>query len=295
MGSHAGILVLLAVAAPAAAALWVAYRRGWLALGPKARPLRDLSGVEAPIWLACGLLILLASMVGASMAQQVAGPLGAGEGVRGRAVVEAAGYGLAMLVGAGIVSMLIGRTSPASGTRLGWRDIGMGAAALVALAPVYIFVSQASVLVDALIAGEEGNPIKHETLTALRAQRLDSVWPWVRIAAAGIGAPVIEELTYRLGVQSFFLRMLGGDARRGGLMNGRGRARVVWASVGATTALFVPMHLGAVPLSALPSLAVFSIGAGLAYEHTGRLGVPITMHVLFNAINLAAVLGGLAG
>jgi membrane protease YdiL (CAAX protease family) len=73
---------------------------------------------------------------------------------------------------------------------------------------------------------------------------------------------------------------------------GAGRA---WAAIACTSAAWTLTHAGPVPASALPSLFVLGLGLGLAYERTRRLGVPIAMHMLFNAINVFAVTQGWAG
>ena len=42
-------------------------------------------------------------------------------------------------------------------------------------------------------------------------------------------------------------------------------------------------------LESLPALAAFSVALSLAYARTGTILVPITMHAIFNAANLALV------
>ena len=47
------------------------------------------------------------------------------------------------------------------------------------------------------------------------------------------------------------------------------------------------MHLTIVEPYALVVLFVLSVGLGWAYEKSGRLTAPVTMHLLFNVANLA--------
>ena len=47
---------------------------------------------------------------------------------------------------------------------------------------------------------------------------------------------------------------------------------------------------GPVPWHALPPLFTLSIGIGIAFERTRGLATPITMHVLFNAANIAVAI-----
>jgi membrane protease YdiL (CAAX protease family) len=60
-----------------------------------------------------------------------------------------------------------------------------------------------------------------------------------------------------------------------------------WWALTAVSAVFALIHLHVPSLGPLFALAV---GLGLAYELTGSLLVPITMHALFNAINVAMLL-----
>jgi membrane protease YdiL (CAAX protease family) len=55
----------------------------------------------------------------------------------------------------------------------------------------------------------------------------------------------------------------------------------------AVSAAFAVTHLHVPSLGPLFALAV---GLGLSYELTGSLLVPITMHALFNATNVAVLL-----
>ncbi len=50
-----------------------------------------------------------------------------------------------------------------------------------------------------------------------------------------------------------------------------------------TAALFAAFHAS---LTSLPGLFVLAVALTLAYERTGSLAVPITMHALFNAMSL---------
>ena len=50
--------------------------------------------------------------------------------------------------------------------------------------------------------------------------------------------------------------------------------------------IFALAHLTVVPPHGLAALFVLSLGFGWAYEKTGSLWAPFTMHALFNAGNL---------
>lgn len=170
-----------------------------------------------------------------------------------------------------------------TGLSAGPMDLPRGLVALLAVAPFYVFVSSAATWIDGLIRGEQPDPVKHTTLKMLNEalagpSSADRAWAWVVIASVVTLVPAVEELLYRGFVQSFVVRTMTPDGPR-------------WRAVVMTSLLFAVMHVatGVVPWSAAAPLFVLSIGLGLAFERTGRLGVPIVMHGLFNAANVAVV------
>jgi membrane protease YdiL (CAAX protease family) len=60
-----------------------------------------------------------------------------------------------------------------------------------------------------------------------------------------------------------------------------------WQALLAVSIVFAAIHFH---VPSLGPLLAFAIGLGLAYELTGSLLAPITMHVLFNAANVAMLL-----
>jgi hypothetical protein len=60
-----------------------------------------------------------------------------------------------------------------------------------------------------------------------------------------------------------------------------------WQALVIVSAVFAAIHLH---LPSLGPLFVLAIGLGLAYELTGSLLAPITMHALFNAVNVGMLL-----
>lgn len=85
-----------------------------------------------------------------------------------------------------------------------------------------------------------------------------------------VGAPIVEELVYR------------------GLIQGSLASRVSTPiAVAATAALFTLIHFRPVEY---PGLAVFAIVLGVAAAATKRLGLPIAIHIGFNATGLLMVM-----
>lgn len=90
------------------------------------------------------------------------------------------------------------------------------------------------------------------------------------IIAAALVAPVVEELIYR-GLIYGFTRSLVGH----------------WPAAILSSALFSLVHVDAV--ASLP-LFVLALGLATAYDRSRSLWVPMLMHMLFNAWNLAAMM-----
>jgi len=63
-----------------------------------------------------------------------------------------------------------------------------------------------------------------------------------------------------------------------------------WPAVLGVSAIFTLLHATVVPWHGLVGLAAISIAFGWVYERTGRLTASITLHMLFNAGNLAVAM-----
>ena len=92
--------------------------------------------------------------------------------------------------------------------------------------------------------------------------------------------PIIEETMYRFLLQGAIVRAVG-------------RA---WLGIVLTSGVFAAAHIGAVPRETLgvvlPTLFVLGLALGIAMQRTGKLSVPIVMHALFNALNVALAVWG---
>lgn len=148
--------------------------------------------------------------------------------------------------------------------------------AFLMVAPFTIIASQLSQVVYTKLVGKAPDNVGHALLAQFRDDPRNP-WVWTMLGAAIVLGPIVEELMYRAFLQSGFLRLV---KRR-------------WAAVAMTTVIFVAMHHlpgrdgPAVPWYSLPPLVVLSLGLGIAFERTGRIGVPILMHMLFNGANVA--------
>jgi membrane protease YdiL (CAAX protease family) len=142
-----------------------------------------------------------------------------------------------------------------------------GWAALLLLAAIP-FVGAVNAITVLLLKNEaEQQPLVE--LFRAAAQRGDFSTIAAVIVAGGIIAPLCEEFLFRGYFYAVGKRYLGAGT-----------------SALLTAALFAAFHAS---LTSLAGLFVLAIALTLAYERTGTLAVPITMHALFNATSLGVL------
>ncbi len=142
-------------------------------------------------------------------------------------------------------------------------QLGAGGAAYLAMMPVvFVYIVLSALLLTSLGFEPETQEVANLLLS-------DAVWPLqaYKIGVAVLLAPIAEELLFRGMAFPLLLRYI----------------RPVWAML-ILSVIFAAIHLS---LSAFLPLFVVSMALCLAYLVTGRIAVPIVMHVLFNALNLA--------
>lgn len=150
------------------------------------------------------------------------------------------------------------------------RSMLIGAGALLLFWPLVQCTAGVSAYLVQRISGEPVEHIAHDTLSLI-LKSPPGAWLAVMSALVVIAAPLLEEVMYRGILQS--------------TMRGVGLGR--WTAIVITSAVFALMHVGVARWHALAALLVLSIGLGWIYEKTGRLEAAMSMHVLFNAANLA--------
>lgn len=191
----------------------------------------------------------------------------------------AAIYGPAIVVC--VVALVLARRArllPVGRLRCSPRIILIGLASFVLAAPLVWAVGALVQLGIRLFGDAPGSSIQHGTLDTLTAPgAADNPWWWAVLAGAVLGAPIFEEVVFR----GFMQPAIAGVARSR------------WAGIVVTSAVFTLMHVptgsensGATWL-AIPTLLAISLAMGIALERTGRLWVPIVMHIVFNAANVA--------
>ncbi len=247
-------------------------------------------GMESWLFWAClavAFATLATSAVGAGIGSAQAGAAGAAaDSVRAKAQPMVTGYALAAVVG--LVGMLgIGlRVEPPVVVPGGWPRLGpdwarlrvrhmpLGFAWSVGTIFPVLALGVISASLHRLLAGVPPAPIAHPTLELL-AKNPGDAWSLALMAGAVIGAPVVEEIIFRAGVQTALLRATGSRA----------------VAIGLATTAFLSVHLG-LPWHTLLPLGGLSIALGMAYERTRSLAVPVVMHAAYNGLNVAMVVWG---
>lgn len=234
---------------------------------------RKVDGLPAGVWFASAGVLFFASPLGGSLALSLPERLlGAENSLQRQGIMQLAAYGCAACVIATLVYLLLPR-APAAGLRPRAGDAPRAGGAFLLTLPVVLSVGALASAAAYWITGEPPDAIAHSTLAEIREQRHN---PWVAavIAGAVLGAPLWEEFTYRVFLQSGLARVL--------------KDRLL-AVVLASVAFALVHRVGAspVPWHAVVAIFVLGLSCGIAYERTGRPGVPVLMHALFNAFNIA--------
>jgi membrane protease YdiL (CAAX protease family) len=122
------------------------------------------------------------------------------------------------------------------------------------------------------------HPPEHELLRVMGESR-NGLAAMAIVMGATIVAPLWEELFFRGHLQTLLVgRLAGRDAPV--------RPRHAWLGLVAASVAFGAVH----EAWTAPPIIALSICLGYAYERTGNLWVPITMHLLFNAVQTAMFL-----
>ncbi|HSU65367.1 MAG TPA: CPBP family intramembrane glutamic endopeptidase [Tepidisphaeraceae bacterium] len=151
---------------------------------------------------------------------------------------------------------------------------------------------------------------EHPMLHLLRAKPSHAIVAAIVVGACVV-APLAEELLFRGHIQTLIRRMLARSVSR--RMSAapedfafpptpsegiplatefgppRPKPWQTWVAILITSVLFASLH----PLWTAPIIFILSVCLGYAYERTGNLWVPITIHAAFNSLSTAMFLIGL--
>lgn len=239
--------------------------------------LRDVTALPASLWLFAGLVVFLAwqsaptVLANSSWAQDTTLEPGQRD-----VVVGLTGYLFGAVAGLGMLYILR-RSAPDAGMKLSMLDVPVGLGCFMLAYPFIELSAMAGVALHAQLS-EGGAPptIAHPVLQTLVDNPKD-LWTWGLVLGAVVGAPFVEELIYRVFVQGALLRV----------------TRSPWIAIVTTGLLFALMHRAGenpVPWHALLPIFAVGIACGVGYERTKRVGVPIMIHLCFNALNVILAL-----
>ncbi len=256
--------------------LMTLWRRGVLARKLDPTPRRDVSSLEWPGWLAAGLVIYLTPGLVGAVVQSFVETQNAGADPLRLITFHLIGDVVAIAILIAMAIFMKGALARA-GFVMNHKDLLRALGAFLLIYPIVWltqFISHlAARAISLLTDSESPEQVAHDTLRLLVDSDKD-IWWWGTIVTVTIGAPVIEEVVYRGFLQTAFVRVFG----------------VSWMAILLTSAIFAGAHMTAAEPHALIGLFVLSVALGIAFERTGRLGVVIGVHAIFNIWNIIMAL-----
>lgn len=245
---------------------------------------RSLEPHSAALWFSCAILVAGAQLIGGAFAQFIPTEFkGAIDTPQNMAVLAGLQY-LSAIIVAIILARLISGSSKGCGLAFTARSLVWGTGAGVLAWPIVIASGFAFAMIHMGITKENIETVGHPTLQMLLNNK-DNPWAWSLASMAIIAAPVVEEVIYRGFVQSAILKATGRP----------------WTSILIASVLFAAAHMvpaiiaavqgggdvtKAIPWYSAATVGVLGLCMGIAFERTKEIGVPITMHVIFNATNV---------
>jgi membrane protease YdiL (CAAX protease family) len=253
--------------------LIVLFIKGWLRPGGlKSAGIRQVTPLAWWEWLMASLIPLMAVAFGQASGLTLFKLSPASiESPKGAFLASASAF-IPGAVVALFLARLMSQSAASAGLKPTKTDLPLGAAGFALTVPVIVAANWAGGKIYTQITGDTVAKISHSTLSSI-AEHKDDPWTWGTAGIAIIVAPILEELVYRGFLQSMILRLTG----------------IPGLAVLISSTLFTAMHWSAVNQSwpSLVPIAALSLGCGIAMERCKRIGVPIVMHMLFNAANIA--------
>lgn len=238
---------------------------------------RDVKALPAPIWLFGACLVFIAPPLAAQFLSQLP-EVTSGGSLRERALVQGGAVAAGAIIGMALL-FVMSKTAPKAALRFKFSDVPIGIGAFLLALPIVLLASHGAVYAYTQLYDAPPNEIAHPTLELILANKSNQ-WAMLLAGIAILGSPLVEEILYRGFLQSALLRFTNGQ---------------IWLSILGSSALFALVHrmsTDPVPWHALFPIFVLGVCMGVAYERTKRIGVPIAMHVCFNAMNVALAWSG---
>lgn len=244
--------------------------------------LRDLSSLPAVVFLFSAFVVLLAQSSGPQLLTKV--PWVQEQGytpLQMQAINNSVSYLFAIIAGLGMLFILkrsatTGEGENRSGFGLSPLDFPVGLGCFFLAFPAIRLLDLLGTFAYTQTQGQAPSGVGHGILQKLIDNPND---PWVMALVAGavIGAPIVEELVYRVFLQGALIKWL----------------KSPWLSIILTAIIFASIHrlnTPPAPWYTLPTLFGVGLTCGIAYERTRRVGVPIMMHMCFNLLNVVLVM-----
>ncbi|MFK7760462.1 MAG: lysostaphin resistance A-like protein [Phycisphaerales bacterium] len=245
--------------------------------------LRDVGSLPSVVWLFAIFVVFLAMSSAPQLVSKVQWIQDQQyDETQMQAINTVATYLFGIIAGLGMLFVLKRSTvvdgESKCGLGLSFLDFPVGLGCFVLAYPFIELMSMLGVWVYTQTQSAQPSEIAHGTLQLL-VDEPNNAWVWAIVGAAVIGAPFVEELIFRVFLQGALIKWL----------------KSPWLAIIFSSLIFAGMHrIGGdehgVPWHAL--LPIFAVGftCGIAYERTKRVGVPIVMHVCFNALNVLLAL-----
>lgn len=122
-----------------------------------------------------------------------------------------------------------------------------------------------------------GHPPEHELLKRM-GETADPLIKYLAVVAAVVVAPVWEELLFRGYIQTLLSEAVFRMRIMAEPLDTRRTPRETWIAILLTSLLFASIHA----TWTIPPIFVLAVCLGFAYERSGNLWIPITMHAAFN-------------
>lgn len=241
--------------------------------------LRDVKSVPWLVWLFAGAIVYLAQGSARVALEQF--PAWTQRDIpdnHSLVILSATGAVFGIIAGLGMLYMLA-KSVPEGGLKLGPLDAVVGLGCFALAFPIIALAGIGGVALYEALAEKPPPRIAHETLQTLVdwwESSPSDPWLWGLFAVVVIGVPVVEELIFRVFLQSAVIKIV----------------KSPWVGIFITSLAFALIHRvgGQVPWQALLPLFALGVCCGLAYERTRRVGVPMMMHACFNGLNIAVAL-----
>ncbi len=239
--------------------------------------LRDLTPMPAVVWFFAAFVVYLAVYSSATIVASTGWlERSSFDDEQRRILIGSVGFLLGVVAGVGML-FILHRSAPDAGMKISGLDVPVGFGCFLLGYPLIALAGLAAVAMYTQINdGQQPPPLAHGTLETIVGAPRD-IWWWLIIAGAVIGAPFIEELVFRVFLQSALIKI----------------TKSPWIAIITAAILFGLIHRlneTPVPWHALLPIMMVGVACGVGYERTKRVGVPIVMHMCFNALNVILAL-----